>query len=117
MSPRWRLRLSIGAIIGVIGCIVGLALDARTMAASYLAAWVAVSAIAIGAIPVLFTTYFVRAGWTRDLFVPLSGAALSLPLVAVLFVPVLFSMTLIYPWAAHMEDLPGFKGAYLTPWF
>src|SRR5581483_420873 len=117
MTPTWRLRLSISGFIGFIGCIIGLALDAKTMAGSYLAAWIAVSAIAIGAIPVLFTTYFVRAGWTRDLFVPLSGAALSLPIVAVLFVPVLFSMTLIYPWAAHMGDLPGFKAAYLTPWF
>ena len=69
-------RLVICAAIGFAGCAVGLVLDAKTMLASYLAAWVAVGAVPIGALAVLFTSYLVRAGWTRDLYETLSRGAL-----------------------------------------
>ncbi len=41
-----------------------------------------------------------------------------LPVLAVLFVPVLIGMTELYP-AAHrvMHPLPPFKAFYLAPWF
>jgi hypothetical protein len=87
------------------------------MFASYLTAWAALSAIPIGALAVLFTSYLVRAGWTRDLHVSLSGAALTLPIVAVLFIPVLAGLSAIYPWATDTAGLPPFKAAYLVPWF
>ena len=70
------------AAIGFAGCAVGLLVDPKIALASYLTAWFAVSAIPIGAIAVLFTSYLVRAGWTRDLHEPLSDAALTMPVVA-----------------------------------
>ena len=87
------------------------------MLASYLAVWFAVCAIPIGASGVLFTSYLVRAGWTRDLQEPLSNAALTMPFAAVLFIPVLAGLGWIYPWAAEPAGLPAFKAFYLTPWF
>ena len=47
----------------------------------------------------------------------LSSAALTLPVVAVLFIPVLVGMSAIYPWAASATALPAFKAAYLDAWF
>ncbi len=117
MTSDLRLPLLICAAIGFAGCTVGLFIDPKTMLASYLTAWAALSAIPIGALAVLFTSYLVRAGWTRDLHLSLSGAALTLPVVAVLFIPVLAGMSAIYPWAASAAALPPFKAAYLTPWF
>jgi len=117
MTSDPRLRLLICAAIGFAGCAAGLFIDAKTMLASYLTAWAALSAIPIGALAVLFTTYLVRAGWTRDLHVSLSGATLTIPVLAALFIPVLAGMSVIYPWAAGTADLPPFKAAYLTPWF
>jgi hypothetical protein len=85
--------------------------------ASYLVAWLSVSAIPIGALGVLFTSYLVRAGWTQDMYRPLSRAAFTLPVCAVLFLPVLIGLSWVYPWATDANTLPPFKAAYLTPWF
>jgi hypothetical protein len=105
------------AAIGFAGCAAGLLVDPKIALASYLTAWVAVSAIPIGAIAVLLTSYLVRAGWTHDLHEPLSDAALTMPVAVVLFIPVVVGLGWIYPWAADPGTLPAFKAAYLTPWF
>jgi hypothetical protein len=102
---------------GFIVCAAGLLVDPRAALAGYLTAWFAVSAIPIGALGVLFTTYLVRGGWTWDLHEPLSRAALTVPVAGLLFIPVLFGMAIIYPWAASNTDLPAFKSAWLAPLF
>ncbi len=112
-----RKMTLIGLAVGVAGLVLGLLFDPKSAFASYLVAWTAVSAIPIGALAVLFTTYLVRAGWTQDLRGPLVDAALSMPVVALLFIPVAAGLSHLYPWAADPSHLPPFKAAYLTPWF
>jgi hypothetical protein len=107
---------AIAAIVGVLGCFAGLLLDPKTMVASYLAAWVAASTVPIGALAVLMIAYLVRAGWTVDLHPLLSRTALTIPLFAILFIPVLIGMGAIYPWAGDAQ-LSAFQSGYLTPWF
>jgi hypothetical protein len=114
INPR---TLAIVAAIGFLGCAIGLMIDPKTALASYLTAWYALSAIPIGAIAVLFTSYLVRAGWTRELHKPLTAAALTMPIVALLFIPVIFGLGEIYPWVSDASALPAFKAMYLTPWF
>ena len=112
-----RNKTVVCAVIGFAGVAVGLQVDPRTALASYLVAWTAVCAIPVGALAVLFTAYLVRAGWTHDLRGLLSTAALTLPVVAILFIPVLIGMAHLYPWVRDSAHLPPFKAAYLTPWF
>jgi len=114
---RLRKIASLGAAIGLGGLVVGLWIDPRTALASYLVAWTAMSAVPIGALAILFTAYLVRAGWTADLHELLSGAALTIPVVAILFIPVVAGIGELYPWAVEPSHLPAFKAAYLTPWF
>jgi hypothetical protein len=104
-------------LLGFTGCALGLWLEPRVMLSSYLEVWFTIAAIPIGAIGVLLTSYLVRAGWTPDLREPLTRAALTVPMAAVLFIPVLAGLSLIYPWAADFGSLPAFKAVYLTPWF
>ena len=108
---------SIGAVIGFAGLTVGLLIDPKAAFASYLVAWTAVSAVPIGALAVLFTAYLVRAGWTHDLHELLSGVALTIPVIAVLFIPVLAGIGHLYPWASGSTHLTAFKAVYLVPWF
>jgi len=117
MMSQAQRAATIMAPIGLIGCAVGLLIDPKAMLASYLAVWFAVSAIPMGALSVLFTSYLVRGGWTYDLHASLTSAALTIPVFAVLFLPVLFGLHWIYPWAAGGDSLPAFKAVYLTPWF
>ena len=114
MRPGGKKLLICGAL-GLVACAIGLLIDARTMLASYLVAWTAVSSISIGALGVIFTSYLVRAGWTQDIQEPLSRAALAMPLVALLFVPVLIGMHVLYPWTSGIA-LPPFKAAWFVPW-
>jgi len=107
----------VGLAAGLAGLLAGLLFDPKTAFASYLVAWTAMSAVPIGALAVLFTTYLVRAGWTPDLRFLLSSAALTMPVVALLFIPIGAGMAYLYPWAADPGHLPAFKAAYLTPWF
>jgi hypothetical protein len=109
--------LLIAAAAGCLVCAVGLWLDPRAMLGCYLAAWFVTAAVAVGSLGVLFTTSLVRAGWTADLREPLTRAALTVPLVGVMVVPVLIGLTTLYPWAAGDVNLPAFKAAWLTPWF
>jgi hypothetical protein len=112
-----RRSLVICTAAAFVACGVGLLIDPRAMLASYLTAWFALSAIPIGALGVLFTTYLVRGGWTQDLHAPLSRATLLNPIAALLFIPVLAGLSVIYPWAEGAADLPPFKSAYLAPLF
>lgn len=115
MNAPFDLRLIAGAAIGLAGCLVGLLIDPRAMLAAYLMAWNALAAIPIGALAVLLITYLVRAGWTQDLHDPLAGAALTIPAIAILFLPILLGASVLFPWA-H-DPLTGFKASYLTPAF
>jgi hypothetical protein len=112
-----RPTLTVCAIAGFAACGIGLLLDAKTMLASYLTVWTAMSAIPIGALGVLMMAYLVRGGWTEDFHEPLSSAALTMPVLAALFVPVVLGLDQIYPWASGTTPLPDFKAAYLVPWF
>ena len=93
MTPALERSLPAAAAIGFVGCGLGLLIDPRTMLASYLTAWIAVSAVPIGALAVVLTSYLVRAGWTQDLHEPLTAAALTLPAIALLFIPVIVGMS------------------------
>ena len=113
-DPMW---LALGALAGFAACGAGLALDAKVMLASYLAIWFAVTAVATGALGVMFSSYLVQGGWTQDLHAPLSRAAFMLPACGLLFIPLLIGMTTLYPWASDATALTPFKAIYLTPWF
>jgi hypothetical protein len=110
-------RLALAALAGFAACGVGLTLDARVMLRCYLAVWFAVTAIPVGALGVLLTSYLVRGGWTQDLHAPLTRAARTLPLGGALFVPVLIGLSATYPWADGTVALSPFQAVYLAPWF
>ncbi len=117
MTSNPQRAAAVLAAIGLIGCAAGLVIDPKAMLTSYLAVWYAASAIPVGALCVLFTSYLVRGGWTYDLHTTLTGATLTIPVFAVLFIPVLLGLHWIYPWATDGGSLPAFKAAYLAPWF
>jgi hypothetical protein len=95
----------------------GLVIDRRSTIAAYLVAWIALGAIPLGALGTLMTSYLVRRAWTERLHPILTAATATLPLVALLFLPVLIGMKEIYPAASDFRTLPAFKALYLAPWF
>lgn len=95
----------------------GLAIDGRSTLSAYLVAWVSIGAIPLGALGVLMTSYLVRRAWTEGLHAILISATSALPLLALLFLPIMIGMKELYPAAADHHSLPAFKAVYLAPWF
>jgi hypothetical protein len=104
-------------VVSVAVLVAGLVIDRRSTLAAYLVAWVAIGAIPLGALGTLMTSYLVRRQWTERLHEILVAATSVLPLVAILFLPVLIGMKELYPAASDVQSLPAFKAVYLAPWF
>ena len=111
-------RLPIATLLGLAAIVVGFLIDPDTLLPTYLATVVTISAIPVGCMAVLMVTYVVRGSWTEGLHIPLTAAALTTPIAAVLFIPVLIALPWIYPWAHESGAEPGpLKAAWLTPGF
>ena len=95
----------------------GLAIDPRSTLAAWLVAWIAIGAIPLGVLCLLMTSYLVRRAWTEALHAIMVSATSVLPILAVLFLPVLIGMKELYPAAEPGHALPAFKAFYLAPWF
>ncbi|HEU4700090.1 MAG TPA: hypothetical protein VFS40_12985 [Gemmatimonadales bacterium] len=112
-------------IVGVIGaglCVVGVLVDPARLLASYLVAYAAVVALVVGVLLMRMMAPLCGATW----FVPYRRAAdataATLPLLALLFLPIAFGLGRLYPWAHPLASLPPAlraavapKRAYLNP--
>ncbi|MBR0868985.1 hypothetical protein JQ633_01340 [Bradyrhizobium tropiciagri] len=113
--PNRRLMIAAsGAVVLLVG---GALADHRSTAAAYLVAWIAVGAIPIGTLGVLMTSYLVRRAWTDELYPAMTAICATIPVIGLLFLPVLLNLATLYPAAGHHEALPAFKAVYLAPRF
>jgi len=106
------------AVVGAIGTAIGLALEPRRGFAAYLAAWCAVAFVAIGGYIVLLIGYAANARWPAAVRRLGEAAAASLPVLALLFVPLLVAMAHVWPWvhpAPEHVHAVALKAAYLSP--
>lgn len=123
---RRLIGASLGlALVGVALLIAGAILDPRRFFFSYLAAYAYAVSVAVGALIFLMICHAMRAGWpvaVRRLLEAIVGA---LPLLAVLFVPLLLGLGSLYPWLdpasipdEHVRELVHHKEPYLNlPFF
>jgi hypothetical protein len=104
-----RRGLIIGAAaIGGLGAIatgIGFAVAPTQAAFSYLTAWAFALSLAIGALIFLMTGHAIEARWTI-VFQRFTEAIVgALPVLAVLFVPILLAAGWLYPWVAPPATL------------
>ncbi|HTR49981.1 MAG TPA: hypothetical protein VMJ10_04680 [Kofleriaceae bacterium] len=108
------------ALLGAIGTAIGLAVEPRRGFAAYLAAWCAVAFVAIGGYVVLLIGYAANARWPAAVRRLGEAAAASLPVLALLFAPMLVAMARVWPWVhpgpEHVHAV-AVKAAYLSPAF
>lgn len=93
-----RIALYVG-IGGLALCVVGLFIDSASVMQSYLFAYLTFVGIGLGCLGVLMIQFTLRAAWgtaTRRL---LEAGALTIPLMAALFIPIIVGMRALYPWA------------------
>ena len=119
---RARRIALIAAGVGLIGCAVGAAVDRTRLLQSWLVAWVYCFGIPAGCLALLMLHHVTKGAWGVVIRRLLEAAALSLPLLALLGLPVLLGLRTLFPWAdpewiAHDAVVAG-KTAYLNrPFF
>jgi hypothetical protein len=118
---RWAVPV---AIAGWLFVLLGLQKAPGRAYGSYLTAFAAAAATVIGALLFLMTTYVVRARWNVVIRTLNEAVVATMPLLALLFVPLLFGLENLYPWANRSLQLPEHELAlmqhkqhYLNPSF
>jgi hypothetical protein len=119
---RARTPILLVGIAGLAGCAVGAFTMPVQFFRSYLFACVFWAGLALGSLAVLMLRYVTGGAWGVPIRRPLESATRTLPLVALFFVPLLFGLKSLYPWARPEEvardPLLHHKAAYLNvPFF
>jgi hypothetical protein len=93
---RWS---ALAAVLGAVGLVGGFIVDPTQAFVGYLAAFVYVVTIGLGALTLLMTCHAMTALWPVVVRRIMEAIALALPLCVVLFIPVLIGFGRLYPWA------------------
>jgi len=107
VSRLQRLALIVGALFTAI-LVVGFLLDRRQFFHSYLFAYCFWAGISIGSLALLMLQHLTGGGWGLVIRRVLEASTRTLPLVAMLFVPVLLGAHQLYSWtdAHELEKHP-----------
>jgi hypothetical protein len=121
-SSLWRKVPLIGGAVGVVG--IGLALfllftggEHRDQAAySWSFAYMYWLSIGLGSLGFVLIQHVVRAGWSTTVRRIAEASAASLPVFALLFIPIALSMHDLFPWtdASHIDAILKKKQGYLN---
>ena len=92
-----RSRALIGGGIGLAGCAIGFLIDRDQFFRSWLIAYLLFLSIALGSLALMMVQHLSGGAWGvfRRIF---EASSRTLPLLMVLFIPVLLGMTSLYPW-------------------
>lgn len=116
---RMALRVALAA---VVLCVLGFFISREHLFRAYLYAYLFWLGITLGCLAVLMLQHLTGGGWGLVIRRPLEAGTRMLPLMALLFIPVLLGMQDLYVWArpGAAEADPGIarKQPYLNvPWF
>lgn len=81
--------------------IVGALLDAQQFFRSYLIGWVFWAGIALGSMAILMIHHVAGGAWGAVIRRPLESSVRTLPLLAVLFLPIFLGVHQLYEWSHH----------------
>jgi hypothetical protein len=103
LSRYQRAALIVGAIFFVI-LIIGGVVDSLAFHRAYLLGFTFWAGIALGSLALLMLQHLTGGGWGFVIRRILEASTRTLPLIAVLFVPILLGVHAIYPWT-HQEEI------------
>lgn len=104
---RVRLWSTVIGAVGLVVCLVGALFDAAAVAPAYLSAMLTWIMLPVGALAILMLHYLSGGRWGISAGRTLRAAAATLPIMALLFLPLLFGLGVIFPWAGEgAEQVP-----------
>ncbi|HEY0250589.1 MAG TPA: hypothetical protein VGC41_03640 [Kofleriaceae bacterium] len=97
--------IAFAALVGIAATIFGFVTDAHATAFAYLTAWWAAMSIAIGALGFLMITNVAEARWAKAYRRDAEAIAGTLPILALLFVPIALFAPELYAWIDPSPEL------------
>src|SRR6266404_8342109 len=97
--------LIIGVIFAVLSAI-GAFLRPEEFFRGYLLGYMAWLGVTLGSMAILMLRHLTKGGWGMVIRRILGAAMRTLPLLALLFIPLLFALPRLYPWARPLGDVP-----------
>ncbi|MCI0684612.1 MAG: hypothetical protein L0Y71_21085 [Gemmataceae bacterium] len=119
-APDLQRRLAIGAGVGAALCALGALLDVTWFFRAYLVAYLFWFGIALGSLAILLIHNLTGGQWGTMLRRVFEGATATLPLFALLFIPIALGVHHLYPWTdhEHHDAVLAEKAVYLNvPFF
>ncbi|HEX5470694.1 MAG TPA: hypothetical protein VFW73_02355 [Lacipirellulaceae bacterium] len=118
----WRWYSLVIGVLGTIGCIIGAVVQWQQFLRSYLYSYFFVLGLAIGGMALVMIHQLIGGAWGLLVRRTAEAQMKTLPLMALLFLPIAFGIWQIYPWAGiHLENSQSnyqFWRNYLIPsWF
>src|SRR5581483_3752853 len=124
LLERLQTRALLVGVIGAAACILGAATNTQQFMRSYLVGYMLGLGLSLGSLGLLMMQYLTKGNWGFLIRRQLEAGSRVLPLMAVLFLPIVLGINGLYPWSEAgrkmltEEDLHQFKmQAYLTPKF
>jgi hypothetical protein len=121
LLPRLRVAGVLSALIGITVCALFAARDLDAFWRAHLTAFFAWHTVPLGCLALLLTYHLTGGPWGRMLGESLEAGARTMPLIAVLGLPLLLDLGALFPWAhpeyLAREELVAKKVFYLNPPF
>jgi hypothetical protein len=96
---QWRTRAGAVGVIGLVLLAIGWIISPAQFYRSYLWAYVYVLGFAVGSLAWLMLQFLTGGAWGVAIRRPAEAAARTLPLLLLLFVPIVIGHSSLYPWA------------------
>lgn len=97
IDARRRTALIVG-IAGLVACGIGFAIDRGNFFRAWLVGYLLWLGVSLGSMGLMMVHHLSGGGWGMVVRRVFEASAKTLPLMAVLFVPIVFGMQTLYPW-------------------
>jgi hypothetical protein len=119
---RWRSGALAAGIAGAVLCAIGFFVSPFQFYRSYLWSYLLIVGVSVGSLAWLMLQYLTGGAWGVVIRRPCEAAARTLPLVALMFVPIVIGIPNLYPWShakvVAADEILQHKQAYLNvPFF
>ena len=109
------IRPAAGLLLG-IAAVAAVVLGQPALLEAWLTGFLLFAGLSAGALGVLAVGHLLREDWLAPVRAPLEAAALAMPLVAIMALPVLLGLDALYPWAGPVPPpMPEPRAAWLSP--
>jgi hypothetical protein len=121
IDARGRTALIVG-VLGLVACGIGFAIDRGNFFRAWLIGYMLWLGVSLGSMGLMMVHHLSGGGWGMVVRRVFEASSKTLPLMAVLFVPVVLGMQTLYPWThpdlVAADEILQHKALYLnTPFF